>query len=65
MYLLQHLSNCFLNSLNCLLNYLLTYLDYITYLFGQFDNSNIQECDRSDAQRKLQMELLATQAAAT
>jgi len=26
---------------------------------------NIQECDRSDAQRKLQMELLATQAAAT
>jgi len=26
---------------------------------------NIQECDRSDAQQKLQMELLATQAAAT
>jgi len=60
------LSNCFLNSLTCLLIYLFTYSDYITSLFGQFDNlQRIQECDRSEAQRKLQMELLATQAAAT
>src|SRR6218665_2778727 len=68
MQILQHLSNCFLNSLNCLLIYLLTYSDYITSLFGQFDNlqhTRVEECDRSDAQRKQQMELLATQAAAS
>jgi len=68
MQLLQHLSNYFLNSLNCLLIYLLTYSDYMTSLIRQFPETkvhgvttcNIQQCDRSDAQRKLQMELLVS-----
>jgi len=48
------LSNCFLNSLNSLLIYLPTYLDYMHLYFVNFlrlTTYNIHECDRSDAQQ--------------